>query len=196
MPKLIAQGLSIEEFNRSKQLFEAKQASMSPFFFELDAPPNTSPTLKHMSSEPISQKQMQHDTIPLPPLPVRPAVLVRAASDTAVMKPTLLPPPAHPMIKRSKNPLLPQLPSVLPKLVRAISSRDIPKPHFYCQICLCNELEMNAFKVDICGHLFCKEVICKWAIFYLFDSPICAPTMIVPIAVRSGLIVKRCSLFL
>lgn len=56
MPKLIAQGLSVDEFNAFKYFSVAKQVCMSPpFSLESEAPPSTSPS-PHLSSEPSSVK--------------------------------------------------------------------------------------------------------------------------------------------
>jgi hypothetical protein len=36
---------------------------------------------------------------------------------------------------------------------------DSRRPHYYCQICLIHEELTKGFKVEPCGHVFCKEVL-------------------------------------
>jgi hypothetical protein len=86
----------------------------------------------------------------------RPLDIMRQASYALEMThviPVLL---RVPSLIRAASVALKQTPTTHEQACRNFDSRKI---HFYCQICLAHEsLEEKGYRIDPCGHVFCKEV--------------------------------------
>lgn len=159
MPRLLAKGLSLEEFEASKKLFDearlkhdrnAADSTDNPLSDDLSPPPAAPPTLRRYATDPTANHTVS--------IPTR-AVPLRSVSETKVASKLILSANVSTATAGPASQLLAKIPSVLPKLNRLMSSSsDKRKFEFYCQICLSHEETGKGHGVDPCGHTFCKEV--------------------------------------